>query len=129
MRYYVDASAAVKLVVDEAESLTLRAYLDDPIKRGEVYSAILLETELRRAVLREGLDQMLVTALLTRVSLVAIPRSIFTEAGLFHAPHLRSLDAIHVSMAVDVECDVLVTYDRRMVDAAQGRGLHTATPS
>jgi predicted nucleic acid-binding protein len=43
---------------------------------------------------------------------------------------LRSLDAIHVASAQQLGAllDVLVTYDRRMIDAALALGLPVASP-
>ena len=49
MRWYLDTSAAIKLLVDERESADLAEHID--AGQQELVSAILLETELRRAVL------------------------------------------------------------------------------
>jgi predicted nucleic acid-binding protein len=44
---------------------------------------------------------------------------------------LRSLDAIHVASALllQPDLDVLVSYDRRVLEAARAAGIPTATPS
>jgi predicted nucleic acid-binding protein len=47
-RWYVDTSAAMKLIVDEAESDAAASAID--AERPDLVACILLETELRRAV-------------------------------------------------------------------------------
>jgi predicted nucleic acid-binding protein len=44
---------------------------------------------------------------------------------------VRSLDAIHLATAIEVErhLDVLVTYDRRMAAAAEVLGLAVVAPT
>ena len=70
MRIYLDTSAAAKVLVDEAESEALTAYLDDERSTTEIVSSALLETELRRLAGRLGLDQSAVSDLLTRIDLI-----------------------------------------------------------
>jgi len=60
LNLYLDASAAVKLIVAETESVALRRFLDTS-KAPLVMSAALLETELRRMASRQGLDQGMVS--------------------------------------------------------------------
>jgi predicted nucleic acid-binding protein len=119
----MDTSAAAKLLVDEAESEALAAYLDRTADEQELVSSALLETELRRLAMRLQLDQSMVTDLLARVDLVDPPRSLFHEAGLLPGTHLRSLDAIHLATALRVDSETLVAYDARLLDAARFVGL------
>jgi uncharacterized protein len=123
---YLDASAAAKLLVDEAESEALAAYLDRTIEEQELVSSALLETELRRLATR--LEQSMVTDLLARVDLVDPPRSLFHEAGLLPGTHMRSLDALHLATALRVDSDTFVAYDTRLLDAARSVGLSVHSP-
>lgn len=128
MSVYVDASAAAKLLVDEAESAALVAFLDGMDDEQRVVSSALLETELRRLAVRLGLEQAGVTALLARLDLVDPPRALFHEAGLLPGMHLRSLDALHLATALRVDAEVVVAYDRRLLDAARSLGLEAHSP-
>lgn len=129
MTLYVDTSAAVKLIVDEAESAALATYLDRAVEEHGLVSSVLLETELRRLAVRLNLDQSAVSDLLARVDLVDPPRSLFHEAGLLPGTHLRSLDALHLATALRVGADRLVAYDARLLEAARSLGLGVHSPS
>lgn len=127
-RCYLDTSAAVKLLVDEAESDALV----DEIRRREVtiVACLLLETELRRVVAREpALTQQAVTQLLRGVDLYELPPPLFTEAGLLPGASLRSLDALHLAAAIRLEVEAVITYDVRMAEAATSLGLEVLAPS
>ena len=131
MRLYLDSSALVKLVQRETESDALRRFLRRHRADQRVTSA-LARVEVVRAVLTGGpaalaqarrqlsrLDQILLSAeLLDRAATLA-PRV-----------QLRSLDAIHLAAAQVVGADLraVVTYDRRMAEAAQDLGLAVETP-
>lgn len=123
---YLDTSAAVKLLVEEDESADLAHHLDD--LDGEVVAGLLLETELRRFAVRHGISQGRVTEILEAVSLYDMPRSLYHEAGVLPDGRLRSLDALHLAVAVRLEVDVLATYDDRMRQAAEGLGLTVVAP-
>lgn len=122
---YMDTSAAVKLISDEAESAALRRYLDDaPL----LVSSDLLETELRRIGVRFDVDQVLITAVLDGVNLVPLGREQFREAGLYPQPGLRSPDALHLAGALGVDASAMLTYDVRLADAARAQGLKVIAP-
>jgi predicted nucleic acid-binding protein len=118
---YLDTSAAVKLLVEEAESTALAEYLEQADL--EVMSCLLLETEIRRFALRHVLPQAEVTAVLDAISLYDMPRSLYYEAGILGGQHLRSLDALHLAAAVRLGADVVVSYDSRMLESAADIGL------
>lgn len=127
-RWYLDTSAALKLVVAETETTALRSAL--VASTPTLASCWLLETELRRAAHRHPLlAQETVSALLDRVDVHAVPPSLFREAGLLPGEHLRSLDAIHLAAAIRLGVDAVLTYDVRMTDAARSLGLTTVAPS
>ncbi len=126
---YLDSSAFVKLVVEEAESSAIRMFLADRDARR--VSSALLRTESLRAVRHLGPDALAtVREGLRRVDLIGIDDRILDAAGLLEPQVLRTLDAIHLAtaMAVGDDLETIVTYDERMVDAARLMGLSTATP-
>lgn len=128
MRHYLETSAAAKLLVAEAETSALKAHLDGLPASDERMSSTLTETELRRMAVRLGLDQGLATDVLARFDLVDVPRAAFREAGILPGPHLRSVDALHLTMALRMAADVVIAYDRRLIAAARNLGLTVASP-
>jgi predicted nucleic acid-binding protein len=126
---YVETSAAAKLMFNEAESPDLKAFLDQVADQGEgPWSSMLLETELRRAAVRTGATQELVTDVLERFDLVEPDRTIYREAGLLGGADLRWLDALHVVTALRLGADRFVTYDKRQEAAASSAGLRIIAP-
>lgn len=125
---YLDASAMVKLVVEEKESAALNAWLG--VGRSKV-SCALVRVEVGRAVAREG--RMAVSRarrLLDRVDLIVLDDELLDLAAELDGP-LRSLDAIHVAAALELgdRLEVLVTYDGQMRRAAEALGLSVASPA
>jgi predicted nucleic acid-binding protein len=126
-RWYLDMSAALKLIVDEVESDALARAVDRELP--DLVACWLLETELRRAVPRDAaLSQELVTDFLEGVSLYEVPSSLFREAGLLPGEHLRSLDALHLAAATRIGVDRVVTYDTRLGESARLLGLRVFAP-
>lgn len=127
-RWYLDTSAALKLLIEEAESDALARTIDRA--QPDVVACWLLDTELRRAAQREGtLTQEMVSTLLDGVGLYEVPPSLFREAGRLPGGHLRSLDALHLAAAIRIGVDHVVTYDTRMGDSARLLGLNVLSPA
>ena len=125
---YLDASAFVKAVVTEPQSDALRRYLAG---RDRLVSSALTRAEALRAVRAEGADALRsVRQGLRSIDLIAIDEQILDVAGLLDPAVLRTLDAIHVATALAIgdDLDVVVTYDARMIRAAQMVGLETVAP-
>ncbi len=113
--------------MQEAESDALADAVD--AAQPELVACLLLETELRRAVHRDdALTQEAVTTFLEGVGLYELPATMFQEAGLLAGQHLRSLDALHLTAAIRIGADRVVTYDARMADAARSMGLPVSAP-
>lgn len=124
--FYLDTSAAAKLLVTEAESEALAGWADSADV--ELMATHLLETELRRFGHRHQLPQTAISAVLERVSLYDLPPSLFHEAGILAGPTLRSLDALHLVGAIRLDVEALVTYDARLAVAAADLGLRVLAP-
>jgi predicted nucleic acid-binding protein len=127
-RCYLDTSAALKLLVEEAES---DALADELRRRAPTLVAcLLLETELRRVVAREpALTQRAVSELLRGVDLHELPPPLFAEAGLLPGAGLRSVDALHLAAAIRLEVEAVITYDVRMAEAATSLGMDVLAPA
>lgn len=125
--WYLDTSAALKLILAEAESEALIDAVNTA--RPTLVASYLLETEVRRVVHRfPDLTQRQATDLLDRVDLYEVNPAMFTQAGLLPGTQLRSLDALHLATAIAIGVDYVVTYDVRMCQAAEGVGLRIETP-
>lgn len=123
---YVDTSALGALLVAQPESDALVGWLNGT--SAELVSSDLLETELRRMAVREEREQAEVSALLDGVSIAALDRAVFRSAGLLPMPYLRTLDALHLEAALRLDVDALLTYDKRLEEAARSVGLEVISP-
>jgi len=130
MRIYLDTSALVKLVVAENESQALRSFLATE-SGGSLFSAGLARTELIRAVAANGAQAIAAARkLLGTLDIVMLTRQLLDDAGILRPLRLRSLDAIHL-VAAQRAGDTLravVTYDTRMLSAAEELAIPTASP-
>lgn len=130
MIVYIETSAAAKLLFREVETDALKVWLDEVTGSGTpIYSSILLETELRRIAVREGAPQSAVSVVLEHFDVVELDRSVWTTAGLLPGANLRSLDALHVAVALRIGATVMVSYDARQISAARDAGLSTISPA
>lgn len=126
---YLDSSALVKLVVAEPESAPLRRYLK---VRPERSTNELSVAEVLRAAFRR--DDELVDAarqILARVDRIRLGRQLIETAGTLVPSGMRTLDALHISSALELgnELEAVVAYDMRLLDAAAAHELPTASPS
>lgn len=127
---YLDSSALVKLVVHEAGTDALRAWL---VGHREVVSSALAVTEVQRAIRRLSRRRSLsdrARLVLDGVALLAVDTTILDAAAGLKPPELRTLDAIHVASALSLGDDLhaFVTYDDRQAAAARTAGLRVEAP-
>ena len=126
---YVDTSALVKLVRSEPETCALEAWIASTAT-GFVASAI-TETELLRAALGETEeDWQRANRVLAGIDLVGATPGILRSAGGLLPARLRSLDAIHLATALELRdsVDAVLTYDKRMAEAARMQGFAVVSP-
>lgn len=129
MAVYLDASAAVKVLVNERESAAIDAWLATRPRR---VSSALLRTELIRAAGRRLPERLARARQIVRdITLIGIDDDLLSRAGELEPPNLRSLDAIHLVTALRLADDLeaIVTYDRRMIEGARALGLPVASPA
>jgi predicted nucleic acid-binding protein len=131
MRLYLDSSALVKLVQREKESDALRRFLRRH-RADQLVTSALARVEVVRAVLIGGPAALAqARRQLSRLDQILLSTEVLDRAATL-APNvqLRSLDAIHLAAAQLVGADLraVVTYDRRMADAAQDLGFAVERP-
>lgn len=128
--YYVDTSAALKLLVEETHSKAFAAFYDEATSATWVSSA-LLRIEVMRAVARV-FPALLPDArdLLLAFDFISIDDDIVDAAMNEPDRMLRSLDAIHLATARVLGQDLtgLVTYDDRLARAASDAGFAVVSP-
>lgn len=127
---YLDTSALTKLAVLEDESPAMGRFLAD---HPRCASSALTQVELTRVLLRHPRHAAaaadLAAAVLARLFLQVLDASILARAATLPPPLLRSLDALHLASALSLpDCAGLVTYDRRLLEAAAYHGLQTWSP-
>lgn len=126
---YLDASAIVKLVVPEPESVALRSEL---ARDAEWVSSALARVELLRALRRSGATTdsfRFAEELLDRMALLAVDQPILNAAASAEPVGLRSLDALHLATVLSlVGVDAFVGYDERLNAAVAAAGLPVLSP-
>ncbi len=127
---YIDTSALVKLVVREAETVSLQAWIRS--RAGETFfSSQLARVELVRAVKRAAPDHLdRARGVLAAVALLRIDDQILEAAENLPPDVLRSLDAIHLATAIThlSHVSAFVTYDGRLEEAARSLGVPVESP-
>ncbi len=128
---YLDSAAVVKLVHAEPESQALRGWLDERAETGWI-SSVLVEIESFRALARyapEAISRL--PAVLDQIDLIDLAPRIRSLAQAARPATVRSLDAIHLGTALHSRSGLtsFVTYDKRLLDAAQAAGLPVDSPA
>jgi predicted nucleic acid-binding protein len=131
---YLDTSAAMKLVREEAFSGDLSRWL--AAQRGAtILSSVLIEVELIRATRRSAPEQLgRASEVLAGIATVKLVDPVVGRAAGFQESDLRSHDAIHLATAHYVESTAaealewFVAYDERLRSAARQKGLTCVAP-
>ena len=93
MTYYVDTSAAVKLVVTEPGTAAMHRWAE--AHDGQLASSDLLRTELMQVIRRSAPSQMQrARGVLDAITIVTMSTSTFERAGSLEPANIRSLDAL-----------------------------------
>ena len=128
---YLDSAAVVKLVHAEPESAALRRWLDERAETGWI-SSVLTEIEASRALARYAPSAVSrLPAVFDLIDLIDLDPRIRILARTVEPATVRSLDAIHLGTALYSRSGLtsFVTYDKRLLDAAQMAGLPVDSPA
>jgi uncharacterized protein len=119
---YLDSAAVVKLVHAEADSEALRQWT----------SSVLVEIETVRALARHAPDALArLPPVLDLIDTVDLQPRIRRLARTVAPTSVRSLGAVHLATALHLGSQLawLVTYDKRLADAATSAGLPVSAPT
>ena len=127
---YLDTSALVKLVVEEAETAALQRFVAQADPRTLITSALSRAELLRAAQRRDELTVQKAREVLDGVAEITITEALLDSAGAMQPSTLRTLDAIHLATAMELgaELSVLVAYDTRLLAAARAASVPILTP-
>lgn len=126
---YLDASAIVKLVVEEAESAALRGALRERPRR--VTSALaLVEVQLAADRRAPAPPPDRVRTILAGLALIPLDQLVLERAAGLGEHRVRALDAIHLATAQSLQDDLetFIAYDQRLLAAAHAAGLSIEDP-
>jgi uncharacterized protein len=127
---YLDSSALLKLLHDEAESDELANWLA-ACAGTPVVSSELAKVEVVRACRRINPTTLTeATALIAGLDLIPLSGAVIDEAANVGGTTLRSLDAIHLASALSIQAEIsaFVAYDHRLAEAASTAGLELLAP-
>jgi predicted nucleic acid-binding protein len=132
MRVYVHSSALLKRVVAEDESAALLNFLDAHYQQDDLLTSsslawIEVSRELSRARSPIAANDLIDEAM-SGIDERPMTPDVISVARRLEPPILRSLDAIHLTTAILIDADVVVTYDDRLADACRRNSLAVASP-
>lgn len=127
---YLDSSAIVKLVIREAESEELWAFLES---RPQRVSSVIARVEVLRALRRAGIAGAAfrrAQQILDRLALIRLDAAVVETAASANPASLRTLDAIHLATALSIRPDLsaMITYDARLKEAAMAAQIPVISP-
>lgn len=125
---YLDSSALVTLLSGRTFARELRVFLTARPAIPMATSTVgFIETV--RTLDRVGSYPTLMQDLIRDFTEILVTEEIRDAAVLVPAS-VRTLDAVHIAsaQAIGAALDVLVTYDKRMLDVARGIGIPAAAP-
>jgi predicted nucleic acid-binding protein len=127
---YLDSSAIIKLILEEAETAALKEWLAARPMEAMI-SSTLFEVEVPRALHRlPNFHRGRALSVMTRISRREMSGLVRSRAASLPDPNLRSQDAIHLATALDLsaELSAFVGYDKRLLAAAGSAELPVASP-
>lgn len=125
---YLDASAAVKLMIAEQKSESLLSFLADwPLR----ISSELLRVELSCVCLRQGMPASEAEELVSGMRLQPITGAALRVACRAFSPAERALDALHLAAAEQARSQIgcFISYGAEQMAAASTLGRQVASPA
>jgi predicted nucleic acid-binding protein len=126
---YFDTSALAKLILTDDESEALRDWVRARPGMPRITNVVGV-VELQRLAARVGQTALSsAIQLLTRIDQLDMTPTALARAAQLPPPEVRTLDALHIASASELnDLEAIVTYDVRMISAADGYGLPVASP-
>ena len=128
--FYLDSSAALKLVVSEAGSQDLSTWIERT--RPALIACDLVRTEVLRACRRHSTEATARgRSVLDAITIFPISADLCASAAFLEPLTMRSLDAIHLAAALSLGDDIsgVVTYDERLAEACRWHGVQVLAPT
>jgi predicted nucleic acid-binding protein len=125
---YIDASALVKLVLAEPESLEMARWY---VESERVATSRIGIIETQRAVARRPHDPVHLDRVLSGIEVISVTTRLGDRAAAISPASVRTLDAIHLATALGIGANLtsFVTYDDRLAAAARDLGLPVVSPA
>jgi predicted nucleic acid-binding protein len=126
---YIDTSALIKLAVPEPESEAMVELVTGT--EFQLVSSEIAEVEAVRTFVKRAPDRLDdCHRILASMIILPLSPSIRLRAEYVKPTHLRSLDAIHLATALEIEPELgaFVSYDNRLLEAARTVGLTALSP-
>lgn len=127
---YLDSSALLKLLVEEAESALLADWIAAQVGVPAVSSELVV-VEVVRVIRRISPgSEADARALVSQIDLVPLTGDVVAAAADVGDPMLRTLDALHLASALAVReaLTSFVVYDHRLAAAARAAGFEVVNP-
>lgn len=138
--FYLDADGPLRFILEasgrdpqhtqqlQREARAMSDFLRTRTDEDVLISTELLRVEIMRTLCRQRVDRPVGQAFLDSIKLTGVSASDYRHAAQLPMRTLRSLDALHLSAALRLQVDVLVSYDKQLISAASEVGLQTLSP-
>jgi predicted nucleic acid-binding protein len=124
---YLDTSALVRLLHIEQYSHDLEAYIRD--NSITICASDLSRTEIIKALGLARYNEEALTKFFSDITVYPISTADFEDAGKVGlAENLRSLDAIHIQVAIHHVLPLFITYDKRQIEVVNKSGIQAVSP-
>lgn len=126
--YYLDASAILKLIIEEKESNKLEKFIKTKSCTSKI-SRIEVMRVINRTIPEASESAQQILARFDYVNITDLV--IRTAESFLGLPTLRSLDSIHVASALSIsnEIEGIISYDKKMITNAKSLGLLVYSPN
>ncbi len=126
--YYIDSSAILSVVFDDANAKAMKPFLGSTFYTSNISRVEVMRAVFRIAPDREGVARKLLGA----ITIVPIRTSIVNQAErLPEKINIRGMDALHLATANSLDflrIHGVITYDNQMAKAAQSLGFEVFAP-
>ena len=130
--FYLDSSALLKLVAEEAETDALYNWWNSSNHEDFFVVSEIANTEVLGNAMRISASaKKAAESILSKISFVKLTTAILERATIHVSAGLRTLDAIHVASAESLSMEnlIFVAYDKKLLAYGKSLGFNTLSPS